>query len=177
MEWLHMPGEVEIRAACSQGEQAVMALFQQAIAPLVDRIQALEAQISSSPALDPAGQSAASQQPIQQGEIYWVAIAAPDGETPGIAHPQLVIQENVINRSRVQTVVVCAITSNRSRVSIPGNVLLEAGEANLPRQSVVEVSKVSTVSKTQLREYIGTVSAQRVQQVLAGMEFLQSFTE
>ena len=173
-----MPGEVEIRAACSQGEQAVMALFQQAIAPLVDRIQALEAQISNSPASDhQAGQSAASQKAIQQGEIYWVAIAAPDGENPGISHPQLVIQENVINRSRVQTVVACAITSNRSRVSIPGNVLLEAGEANLPRQSVVEVSKVSTVSKTQLREYIGTVSAQRVQQVLAGMEFLQSFTE
>lgn len=48
---------------------------------------------------------------------------------------------------------VCALTSNIKRANTPGNVLLETGEANLPRQSVVEVSKVSTVDKIQLGEY------------------------
>jgi mRNA interferase MazF len=47
------------------------------------------------------------------------------------------------------------------------------GEANLPKQSVVEVSKVSTVEKTQLGEYIGSLTEQRTYQILAGMRFLQ----
>jgi mRNA interferase MazF len=114
---------------------------------------------------------------INQGDIYWVQIEAPDGLEPGYPHPYVVIQENVLNRSRIQTVVVCALTSNMKRAKAPGNVLLEVNEANLPKQSVVEVSKVSTIDKTQLIEYIGTLSQQRVNQILAGMKFLQVFTE
>lgn len=57
------------------------------------------------------------------------------------------------------------------------NVLLEAGEANLPRQSIVVVSQVSTVEKARLGEYIGSLSQQRIHQVLAGMRFLQRLTE
>jgi mRNA interferase MazF len=52
-------------------------------------------------------------------------------------------------------------------------VLLNVGEANLPKQSVVEVSKVSTVDKAQLGEYIGSLTDERVNQILAGMRFLQ----
>jgi mRNA interferase MazF len=84
-----------------------------------------------------------------------------------------VLQDDVFNRSRIQTVIVCALTSNMKRASMPGNVLLDGGEANLPRQSVVEVSKVSAVDRTQLGDYIGTLSRQRVNQILAGMRFLQ----
>jgi mRNA interferase MazF len=60
------------------------------------------------------------------------------------------------------------------QANAPGNVLLEGGEANLPQQSVVVVSKVSVVDKTQLGDYIGTLSQQRVEQILAGMRFLQA---
>jgi mRNA interferase MazF len=111
---------------------------------------------------------------INQGDIYWVQLENPNELKPGIPHPYVVIQENVFNHSRIDTVVACALTSNIKRVSnTPGNILLEAGEANLPKQSVVEVSKVSTVDKTQLGEYIGSLSEQRVNQILAGMRFLQ----
>ena len=112
---------------------------------------------------------------INQGDIYWVPLEEPDGVEPGYTHPHVVIQDNVLNRSRINTVVVCALTSNIKRAKAPGNVLLEAGEANLPRQSVVVVSQVSTVDKTQLGEYIGSLTEQRVNQILAGMRFLQSF--
>jgi mRNA interferase MazF len=117
-----------------------------------------------------AEQTRTSQRAIHRGDIYWVAIGA------GMAHPHVVIQEDVINHSRARSVVVCAMTSNGSRVSMPGNILLEAGEANLPRQSVVEVAKVSVVDRAQLGAYIGTLTEERVHQVLAGMRFLQSFT-
>jgi mRNA interferase MazF len=92
---------------------------------------------------------------IKQGNIYWLHTTK-SGELPtGPPHPYVVIQDDVINRSRVHTVVVCALTSNRNRANEPGNVLLDVGEANLPRQSVVVVSQVETVDKTELGSISG----------------------
>ena len=119
-------------------------------------------------------QHQASPEKINQGDIFWIQLSSSNGSEPGIRHPYLVVQENVFNHSRLNTTIVCALTSNLQRVNLPGNVLLDADEANLPRQSVVEVSKLSTVYKTQLGEYIGSVSEQRVEQVLAGIRFLQT---
>ncbi len=56
----------------------------------------------------------------------------------------------------------------------PGNILLDVGEANLPKHSAVEVSKVSSIPKTQLGEYIGSLTERRIEQILVGMRFLQS---
>jgi mRNA interferase MazF len=111
---------------------------------------------------------------INQGDIFWIESDESRGSIPGIAHPHVVIQDDVFNRSRIHTVVVCAVTSNLKRANEPGNVLLDVGEGNLPRQSVLVVSQVSAVEKTQLGEYIGTLSNERVQQVLAGMRFQQA---
>jgi len=114
---------------------------------------------------------------ISQGDIYWVPLDGPDGSEPGVIHPHVVIQQDVFNRSRLKTVVVCALTTNIKRANLPGNVLLEAGEANLPRQSVVVVSQVSSVEKAQLGEYIGSLTRQRIDQILTGMQFLQLMIE
>ena len=122
---------------------------------------------------EPALQSGEGRPAINQGDIYWIPRDYPGDSEPNIVHPQVVIQDNVLNHSRIHTVVVCALTSNIRRANLPGNVLLDVGEANLPRQSVVEVSKVSTVAKTQLGEYIGSLTEQRISQILAGMRFLQ----
>ena len=121
----------------------------------------------------PATQIAEGRLVINQGDIYWVQLEDTNESEPGIRHPYVVIQENVFNHSRINTLVACALTSNIKRANTPGNVLLEVGEANLPRQSVVEVSKVSTVDKTQLGEYIGSLNERRTNQILAGMRFLE----
>ncbi len=110
---------------------------------------------------------------INRGDIYWVRFANLTEAEPAIPHPYVVVQEDVFNHSRIQTVVVCALTSNMKRANLPGNLLLEVGEANLPKQSVVEVSKVSTVDKAQLGEYIGSLTELRINQILADMRFLQ----
>lgn len=111
---------------------------------------------------------------INQGDIYWVQLDNLNELEPDIPHPYVVIQENVFNHSRITTVVACALTSNIRRVNdTPGNILLDVGEGNLPKQSVVEVSKISTVNKAQLGEYIGSLSEQRVNQILTGLRFLQ----
>ena len=92
---------------------------------------------------------------INQGDLFWVPLKDEYGAVPGYVHPHVVIQDNVINHSRIQTVVVCALTTNLARAKVPGNVLLDLGEANLPRRSIVVVSQVSTVYKAELGEYTG----------------------
>ncbi len=110
---------------------------------------------------------------INQGDVFWVTLDNMNGEEAGIPHPYVVIQDNLFNHSRIHTVVICALTSKIKRASMPGNVTLEVGEANLLKSSVVEVSKLSSVDKAQLGDYIGTLNEERVNQILAGIRFLQ----
>ena len=109
---------------------------------------------------------------IEQGDIFWVDLGDPLGSGPGYRHPHVVIQNNLFDASRIRTVVVCVITSNLRRAQAPGNVLLEVGEAHLPKASVVNVSQVFTVDKSQLVEKIGALSPHRVRQILDGLRLL-----
>ena len=109
---------------------------------------------------------------INQGDIFWIELDEPSGSESGYLHPHVIIQNNLFNRSRINTVVVCVLTSNLRRANSPGNVLLEAGEADLPEQSVVNVSQILTIDKSQLGEKIGTLSAERVRQILDGIRLV-----
>jgi mRNA interferase MazF len=109
---------------------------------------------------------------INQGDVYWIELEEPTGSEPGYSHPHVVVQNNVFNASRINTVIVCALTSNVKRAEAPGNVLLEKGEANLPKQSVVLVSQIFTVDKSQLGEFIGTLSEHRVKQIIEGISLM-----
>lgn len=109
---------------------------------------------------------------INQGDVYWVDLGEPSGSGRGYVRPFVVIQNNVFNSSRIHTVVICALTSNLRRAQAPGNVLLNEGEANLTKQSVVNISQIFTVDKQDLVEKIGILSASRVSQILAGIQLL-----
>ena len=109
---------------------------------------------------------------IGQGDIFWVDLEEPRGSEPGYRHPHVVIQNNLFNRSQIRTVIVCPLTPNLKRAAAPGNVLLDKQEANLPKPSVVNVSQVFTVDKAQLSDYIGTLSAKRVREILIGIRLV-----
>ena len=111
---------------------------------------------------------------INQGDVFWITLDQLQGSVPGRPHPHVVIQDDVLNRSRVHTVVVCALSSNLNLATEPGNVLLDLHEGNLPKRSVLVVSQISSVEKSQLGDYIGTLSTERVAQVLDGLRFQQA---
>lgn len=102
-----------------------------------------------------------------QGDLFWLQLENSEEQDPRIPHPYVVIQ---IDSGDILTI--CALTTNLKRVSMPGNVLLDVGEGNLPKQSVVEVSKVLVVEKAQLGGYIGALSPQRIEQIFAGIRFV-----
>jgi len=94
------------------------------------------------------------------------------GSAPAERHPCVVVQSDIFNESRIATTVVCLITSNLGRSRAPGNVALKKGDANLPKASVVNVSQVLTVDKSELVERIGKLPARAVEAVGEGLNLL-----
>jgi mRNA interferase MazF len=123
---------------------------------------------------DPEASHGIDTRAIGRGDVFWIDADPSRGSVPGHPHPHVVVQEDVFNRSRIGTVIVCALSSNLQRANEPGNVLLELGEGALAKQSVVVVSQVSCVYRHRLGAHIGTLSSERVEQILAGMRFQQA---
>ena len=109
---------------------------------------------------------------IEQGEIYWVDFGEPSGSEPGYRHPHIVIQNNLFNSSKIDTAVMCSLTSNLKRGLSPGNVVLKKGEANLSKKSVVNITQIYTVDKNDLCEKIGKVDNERIKEILSGIQLL-----
>ena len=108
----------------------------------------------------------------RQGEIYWIDLGSPSGSESGYRHPHIVIQNDLFNSSNINTVVVCSLTSNLKRGLSPGNVILKKGEANLPKKSVVNITQIYTVNKTDLTEKIGIVTKERMNEIIQGINLL-----
>ena len=87
----------------------------------------------------------AEARPVNRGDVLWIAPDDSREPAPSYSHPHVVLQDDVFNRSRITTVVVCALTTNLHRANDPGNVLLDVGEGGLPERSVVVVSQISSV--------------------------------
>jgi len=101
-----------------------------------------------------------------QGDIYWVRFGYSGDSGPSGKRPAVIIQNDLLNRSKIQTTVVVLLTSNLKLGDVPGNVELKKGIANLSKASVVVVSQISTVAKNRLLEKIGTLSRKKLEQVI-----------
>jgi mRNA interferase MazF len=106
---------------------------------------------------------------IQQGEIWWAKPPEPRGSEPGYRHPVIIVQGDAFNRSRINTIICVAITSNLRLAAAPGNVLLSAEISGLSKDSVANVSQVITLDRTSLSEPVGSLSPNLVQAVLDGI--------
>lgn len=108
---------------------------------------------------------------IRRGQVWWVDFGEPKGSKPGYRHPALVLQRDEVNASRISTIVVCVLTSNRALANAPGNTLLPKRATGLPRDSVANASQVATVNKTDLEELAGTISRHLLDRVDDGLRW------
>src|SRR5688572_7607945 len=106
---------------------------------------------------------------IRRGEIWWADLPEPRRSEPGYRRPVLVIQAESFNRSRIQTTIVAAITSQLDLAEAPGNVLLPARSVGLLRDSVVNVSQLLTLDRSFLTEHAGTLPARLQRTVDEGL--------
>jgi len=110
----------------------------------------------------------------RQGDIYWVRFGSSGNSGPSGKRPAVVIQNDALNRSNINTTIVSLLTSKQKLGQIPGNVCLTNGTANLPKKSVVVVSQLATVDKNWLLEKIGTLNKEKLEEVVAGCQMVIS---
>lgn len=106
---------------------------------------------------------------ISQGEVWWADLGEPVGSGLGYRRPVIVVQCDVLNQSRMGTVVCVPVTSNLKWEGAPGNVLLTARTTGLEKDSVANVSLIVAVDKRQLTECVGKLPRREVDLVLAGI--------
>ena len=100
--------------------------------------------------------------------------SAPVGSEPGFERPALVVSSDRFNRSRINTVIVSAITTNRRLAAAPGNVELPAGTAGLEKRSVVNVSQTLVVDRHRLLRRLGALDRRTALQVDDGLRLVLS---
>lgn len=108
---------------------------------------------------------------IRRGQVWWVDFGERAGSKPAYRHPALVLQRNEVNASRIDTVVVCVLTSNRALASAPGNTLLPKRATGLPRDSVANASQIATVDKRDLDALAGTLPPRLLAKVEDGLRW------
>jgi len=108
---------------------------------------------------------------IRRGQIWWVDFAEPRGPEAGYRHPVLVLQRDEVNASRINTVVVCVLTSNTALARAPGNTLLPRRRTGLRRDSVANASQIATIDKSDLEDLVGAVPFDLLEAVDAGLRW------
>ena len=106
---------------------------------------------------------------IKRGDIYWADLGPPTGSRPARRRPVLIVQSEPYNVSRLATVLAVVITSNTALAAMPGNVFLPAKVTGLPRDSVVNVTALITLNKTDLTGRVGDVPPSLMASVDGGL--------
>jgi mRNA interferase MazF len=106
---------------------------------------------------------------IHRGSICWADLGEPRGSRPAKRRPVLVVQADPFNVSRLNTTLAAVITSNTSVAAMPGNVFLPAASSGLPKDSVVNVTALVTLNKTDLDPETGRLPAALMTEVDRGL--------
>ena len=108
---------------------------------------------------------------IERGDVYWIDLGAPKGSRPAKRRPVVVISADSYNRSRLATVLAAVITSNTRLAAMPGNVFVPSAVTGLPRDSVVNVTALVTLDKSDFDadERTGTVPAGLMREIDGGL--------
>jgi mRNA interferase MazF len=111
---------------------------------------------------------------IRKGSIYWVDFSPGKGSESIGRRPGLVIQNDILNNSNLNTVLLIAMTSTMKFGELPGNVVLKKGEANLPKPCVVNVTQIKSVDKRSIKEEIGTLTREKMDEVHGGLKLVMN---
>ncbi|HEY4181780.1 MAG TPA: type II toxin-antitoxin system PemK/MazF family toxin [Kofleriaceae bacterium] len=109
---------------------------------------------------------------MNRGEIWWADLAEPRGSEPGKRRPVLVVQDDALNRSRLQTAMVVPLTTNLKRGAAPGNVTLARAHTKLKSECVALVCQVLSVDRVFLTERVAALPAAAMQRVDAGLRLV-----
>ena len=111
---------------------------------------------------------------INRGDLYSACLDPVVGSEQGGIRPVLVIQNDVGNRYS-PTVIVLAVTGQVNKARLPTHVPVLAGENGLQKDSVILAEQIRTLDKRSLRERIGSIGPEIMEQVSQALRISLGF--
>ncbi|SMC45566.1 mRNA interferase MazF [Papillibacter cinnamivorans DSM 12816] len=101
---------------------------------------------------------------VKRGDIYYADLSPVIGSEQGGIRPVLIVQNDTGNRHS-PTVIAAAITSQINKARLPTHIELSAKAYGLSRDSVVLLEQIRTLDKRRLKEKMGRLDEELMQQV------------
>lgn len=105
---------------------------------------------------------------IKRGELYYADLSPVVGSEQGGIRPVLVIQNDVGNKHS-PTIIAAAITSQLQKAKLPTHVEINSENSGLPKNSIVLLEQLRTLDKKRLKERIGYLDDNVMQNVNQGL--------
>lgn len=106
---------------------------------------------------------------MMRGEIWWVDFGVPFGSEVGFRRPAIILQNNILNESKLRTVVVLPLTTNTLYAELPNNELLKKDVTGLPKDSVTQPHLIVHVDKERLLEKVKKLDSTILDKVFEGV--------
>ena len=101
---------------------------------------------------------------VKRGDIYYADLSPVVGSEQGGLRPVLIIQNDVGNKYS-PTVIAAAITSKLGKSKMPTHIDVYADRFGLAKDSVILLEQIRTIDKKRLKEKMGHLDANVMQQV------------
>ena len=102
---------------------------------------------------------------MMNGEIWWIDFQEPRGSTPAFVRPGIIVQNDELNSSELNSIIVIPITTNCRLADYKGNVFLDKTESKLSKDSVALCAQITTVDKQALLEKNSKISSELLNEV------------
>jgi len=101
---------------------------------------------------------------VRRGDIYYADLSPVVGSEQGGVRPVLIVQNDLGNRFS-PTVIAAAITSQKDKSRLPTHISVCSSACGLARDSVVLLEQIRTIDKRRLKERMGKLDEQSMDQV------------
>jgi mRNA interferase MazF len=86
----------------------------------------------------------------------------------------LITQSDAFNRTRIDTIIVIALSSNLKLAGLPGNVRLSSQKTGLKKDSVINVTQLAAIGKDLFIERVGFLERRAMERVEDGLRSVLS---
>ncbi len=109
---------------------------------------------------------------IRRGQIWLTVFGTPRGSSPGYKRPAVVIQSDGFNKTDIDSVVVASVTTTSRFGKMPGNVEVAGGVGGLREDSVINVTQIYTVDRSDLLELWGILPKAKLKELEKGLRLV-----
>ena len=106
---------------------------------------------------------------VHRGDIFYVNLGKPDGTSTQAGIRPAVVCSNKACNMHSSIITICTITTSRTKHRIPTHVTLLASETGLSRDSICLCEQPLSISKSDLLEYVTTLSEEHMERISDGL--------